>query len=577
MLEQAELRERRRRGTALLGAPPDRPPLAVLSTFNLDLLPPVLAEALDRHGVGAPLWLAGFGQLAREIADPASALYVHASGAFLLVPAFEDLVGGGAVALAEERASELRGQVDTLLERSPAATVYVVCFGADQVAAEHVLSPLAPGRAAAARFDAAVRELAAVSARVVVVDWDWHVRGIGRSAVADARFWYSARMRLNPLGLALLADLVAAHVAAQLGVRRRKVAVVDLDDTLWGGVVGEVGPGGLAIGGEGVGLAFQDFQRALLRLHDTGVVLAACSKNNAADAHAGFERPEMVLRREHLAAERIDWRDKATGLREIASELNLGLDSLVFLDDSPVEREWVRQALPEVTVPELPADPVERPAFLASGTWFQTVAVTEEDRKRSASYPAEGGRRRAHGQARSYEEFLASLEQVVTLEPINEHTLQRAAQLCNKTNQFNLTTRRHSVAGIEAMLAGDAAELYTLAVRDRYGDSGITGVGILRRDGDDVEIDTLLLSCRVLGRRVEDAFLAFLARRAAAGDARRLIGRYEPTDRNGQVERFYADRGFTDAGGRAWSLDLREPLPEFPPRLAINETVRSRL
>ncbi len=573
MISQPELAERRRRGRALLREPPDGPPLAILSTFNLDLLPPVLAEALDRHGVPAPLWLAGFGQLAREIADPSAELYSRAPAGVVLVPAFEDLAPEPE--LADERAAELRRQVETLLERLPSASIYVVCFGADRAPGEHVLSPLAPGRAAIARFDAAVRELAALSPRVVVVDWDWHVRGTGREAVADARFWYSARMRLNPLGLALLADLLAAHIAAQLGVRRRKVAVVDLDDTLWGGIVGEAGPGGLAIGGEGVGLAFQDFQRVLLRLHDAGVVLAACSKNNPDDAHAGFARPEMVLTREHLAAERIDWRDKATGLREIAEELSLGLDAVVFFDDNPVEREWVRQALPEVTVPDLPTDPVERPAFLARGTWFQTVAVTEEDRKRAASYKAQGGRRRAEGQAHSFEEFLASLEQVVDLEPVNEHTLQRAAQLCNKTNQFNLTARRHSVADVEAMLADDATDVYTLAVRDRYGDSGITGVAILRAGQEDVEIDTLLLSCRVLGRRVEDAFLAFLSQRAAARGARRLIGRYVPTERNRQVERFYADRGFGELGDDAWSIDLTGPLPPFPAQLEVREGAQS--
>ncbi len=382
-------------------------------------------------------------------------------------------------------------------------------------------------------------------------------------------------MRLNPQGLALLAELVARHLAAHLGVGRRKVAVVDLDDTLWGGVVGEAGVEGLVLGDEGVGLAFADLQRELLKLHDAGVVLAVCTKNEAGDAQDGFAHPAMVLRREHFAAERVNWQDKAANLREIAEELSLGLDALVFLDDNPVEREWVRQALPEVEVPELPADPVDRPAFLAHGPWFQTLAVTAEDRGRSASYGAQGSRRRAQTAARSFEDFLASLQQEITLEPVSETTLSRAAQLCQRTNQFNLTTRRHSVADLEAMLRDDAFELHTVAVRDRYGDSGVTGVAILALDGDEARVDTLLLSCRVLGRRVEDVLVAFLARRAKARGAHGLVGTYEPTARNGQVADFYPRRGFAQAGERTWRLDLDGELPATPAQLVVVETAHA--
>jgi FkbH-like protein len=364
-------------------------------------------------------------------------------------------------------------------------------------------------------------------------------------------------------------------VAAQRGVGRRKVAVVDLDDTLWGGVVGEVGVSGLTLGDEGVGLAFKDLQRELLKLHDAGIVLAVCTKNNAGDAEDGFTHPEMVLRREHFAADRINWQDKATNLTEIAEELNLGLDSLVFLDDNPVERDWVRQALPEVCVPELPADPVDRPAFVAEATWFQTLDVTDDDRRRAASYRTQGVRRKAQASARSFEEFLASLEQEVTLEPVHEATLARAAQLCQRTNQFNLTTRRHTLADLEAMLEDDAVELHTIAVRDRFGDSGITGVAIVAFEGEDARIDTLLLSCRVLGRRVEDALLAFLAARARARGARGLVGEFVPTERNAQVADFYPRRGFTEAGDKKWRLDLEGDLPASPPELAVVESAHA--
>jgi FkbH-like protein len=195
--------------------------------------------------------------------------------------------------------------------------------------------------------------------------------------------------------------------------------------------------------------------------------------------------------------------------------------------------------------------------------------VTDDDRRRGDSYRVQAVRRRAQSSARSFEDFLSSLDQSVVLEPVHEGTLARAAQLCQKTNQFNLTARRHSVSDLEAMVHDDAVELHAVGVRDRYGDSGITGVTIVRFDGDEAEIDTLLLSCRVLGRRVEDAVLAFLAERAGAGGARLLVGHYTPTERNMQVADFYARRGFTEAGENTWRLDLNRELPEFPPELSV--------
>ena len=579
MLEPAELSARRRRGGELLrSADPPAGDLAVLSTFNLDLLPPFLAEALDRHGVARRLWLAGFDQLAPAIANPASELYARAPGDVLLVPAPEDLLaplydGTGAPGLAQERVSELRAQVETLLERLPGATIQVAVMGAEHAPAEHLLAPSAPGRgqAALAVLDAGLRALDALDPRVVVADFDWAARSAGRAALQDPRLWYLGRMRLNHAGHALLADVVAGGLAAQHGVGRRKVLAVDLDDTLWGGVVGEVGPAGIGIGEEGVALAFQDFQRALVRLHDSGVLIVLCSKNDPEYALAAFDHSAMVLRREHLVATRVNWRDKATNLRELADELDLALDSFVFLDDSPREREWVRQALPMVCVPELPADPTDRPGFVSRAPWFRTLHVTEADRTRGASYQAQGERRRAQASAGSFEAYLASLEQRLTIEPVTEATVPRAAQLCQRTNQFNLTTRRHTHAELEQMLADRATEVVTLSVADRFGDSGITGLAITVCEGPEAELETLLLSCRLLGRRVEDAFLAVLARRARDRGARTLVGRYEPTERNRQVADFYAERGFAPAGERRWRLDLEAAMPEAPPQLTVEE------
>jgi FkbH-like protein len=463
--------------------------------------------------------------------------------------------------------------VDALLDRLSTATLYVAAVGPARAPASHVLDPAdaARGQGVVDRFMAGVRALGERSPRIVVVDWDWHVRLIGMENLTDARLWYLARMRLGPVGSAELADLVALHLAAARG-RVRKVLAVDYDDTLWGGVLGEAGLTGIELGEDGVGLAFQDFQRQLLRLRATGVVLVGCSKNDEELTREVFAKhPAMVLGLDDLAAVRVNWEDKASNLRALADELDVGIDSFVFIDDNPVERDWVRSALPEVLVPELPSDPVERPAFIADLGCFARVGVTEADRGRAASYRAQAHRKQAAGGATSLDDFLRALDQTVLVEPVSDGSLARAAQLCQRTNQFNLTNRRHTIADIEAMTRDDHYDVCTLSVADRYGDSGITGVAIVAVRGDVAEIDTLLLSCRVLGRRIEEAFLTTMLRRAAARGARKVVGVFVPSDRNGQVADFYARRGFAEGDDGVATYDLEGAALELPADMTVRE------
>ena len=566
MISVSEAARRRERGATALAAGnrDDLPELrvSVVGTFNLDLWPPFLVEALERAGLYAHVLLAPFGQLPQELLNPSAE-----AEAVVVVPAADDLLG------APE--GELERLVAAALERRPEATFFAVAFGPEDVPAPHVLDPAAPerGQVAVERFLAEVRALGALSPRVVVVDWEWAARGAA-AAYRDARLWYLARMRLNPQGLAALADTVAEHVAASRGLAR-KVVAVDLDDVLWGGVVGEVGLSGIELGEDGLGLAYQDLQRELAKLVRAGVLVVAASKNNPGDVDEVLEKhPAMVLHRDDFAGLRASWEDKATSLRELAGELDLGLDSFVFLDDNPVERDWVRAALPEVLVPELPDDPVERPGFVRRAPWFRRISVTGADAARTESYQAQSRRRELRGAVASFDDFLAELGQEVAIEPLHEGSLARAAQLARRTSQFNLTTRRYTVAELEAITADPAAEAYTLGLSDRYGDSGITGLAILRYLDGTAEVDTLLLSCRVLGRRVEDALLAFLAERARERGARSLVGRYVESPRNEQVRSFYADRGFA-ADGDAFRLDLERSRLEPPAGVALKAAARA--
>ena len=581
-----EALSRRDRGVALLQAGNIRrlPALrvAVLSTFNVELMTPFLMEALERIGYYGTCYLGAFGQVAQEIINPQSGLYEAVPEAVVIVPAVEDVLAPlftrpgqfspkDVDALLRERGEELERWVDVVLERLPGATCYVVVFGTERAPMEYVLDPRSSvnGQRTVEQWLQAVRKIWARDQRVVVVDWDWHARRMGLSAYQDERLWYLGRMRLNPAGLATLSEILAEHVAASRGLAR-KVAVLDLDNTLWGEVVGEVGLRGLVLGEEGLGLAFQDFQRELLKLHDVGILLAICSKNNPDDVWEVFDRhPGMVLRREHVTATRINWQDKVRNLLELSEELGLGTDSFVVLDDNPVERGWVRTALPDVLVPELPDDVAYRPTFLRRLSCFRRTALTESDTRRTQDYRAQGVRRQLQAQAASLDDFLASLEQAVSIEAIHEGSIARAAQLAQRTNQFNLTTRRYTVAELERMQQDPLVEVYTLAIKDRFGDSGITGLSILRFDAECAEIDTLLLSCRILGRRVERVFLAFLVERARAYGARYLVGRFLPTKKNGQTASFYPDHGFAPIGEGVFRFDLARQQLAAPAHIAV--------
>jgi FkbH-like protein len=340
-----------------------------------------------------------------------------------------------------------------------------------------------------------------------------------------------------------------------------KAVAVDLDNTLWGGIVGEDGTDGLALDDEYPGSAYRELQRALLDLHRRGIMLAVCSKNNPADALEVLERhPGMLLRPEHFAAMRINWNDKVSNVLEIAAELNIGIDAVAFLDDNPAERELIRRLLPEVTVVELPADPIEFADTVRSAPVFERSTLTSEDRARGRYYTEERQRRELEQRTSSVEDFLESLDIRVEIAPLRSASLARAAQLTQKTNQFNLTTRRYTEQELAALADSSTARVYTLRAADRFGDAGIVGVAILKLAAGECEIDSLLMSCRVIGRTIETAFLSTLVDEARGDGARTIFGRFVPTAKNAPAKDFYPEHGFSQRasadGWSEWELDL---------------------
>ncbi len=381
----------------------------------------------------------------------------------------------------------------------------------------------------------------------VFFDVDRVAARFGRGAWRDNRLFLATRLAVSTAAQGMYARALVRSATA-LYRAPRKVLCTDLDNTLWGGVLGEEGWAGIATGTAFPGNCFQAYQRYLKQLAARGILLVAVSKNNPGDVDEVFAKraSDLLLTLDDFAARKIGWSDKTDALRELAVELSLGLDSFVFVDDHPVECEAMRQQLPEVATVCLPADqPWRYVELLAAEPFFDTLAVTEADAQRTEEYRAQAKRSQLASHAGSREEFLASLGIVCTVLPVAEAPLARAVQLLGKTNQFNLTTRRHGAAEVEQFAADGVA--LAVRVRDRFGDAGVVGLALVKAGPGEAawRIDSFLLSCRVIGRGIEAAMLAEIASLAREAGVRRLLGEYVPSAKNALCANFYADHGFS--------------------------------
>jgi FkbH-like protein len=544
----------------------------ILRSFTVEPVVPLLRAAAFAGGIDLEVELGGFNAYAPEILAPESALYAYKPNAVILAIQTRDVspsLWSGFADLSpvevEETVAAVSSQIGGLLaklrERSPATVVVHALDTPDAPALGALDRSLPLGQVEAIhRINRSVAEIARRQRGVHVLDMDALMARRGRAQFRDERKWHLARLPFAAGELVHLAREWLRFLHPIAG-RVAKVIACDLDNTLWGGVIGEDGITGVEVGAEHAGAPYLELQRALLDLSRRGILLALCSKNNAADALEAIEgHPGMLLRREHFAAVRLNWTDKAENLRSIAEELNVGVDAIAFVDDSPVEREWVRSRLPAVTVIELPASPTEYAGVIRACPLFERLELTAEDRDRRRLYVEQQKRAELRDAAGSLEDFYRSLEQEVAIEEAGPDTVARVAQLTQKTNQWNLTTRRYGEPEIEALCRSDTTRVFALRVRDRYGDNGITGVAILRLLGDRAEIDTLLLSCRVIGRTVETALLSFLTDVARAHGAKEIAGWFVPTKKNAPSKDVYPSHGFTrtreDGSATEWTLDL---------------------
>jgi FkbH-like protein len=543
--------------------------IALLSSFTIEPLAAWVDLEVRRIGLRPELYLAPFNAIPLEILNPQSGLYAAQPDIVFLSSALDDLAPelAGPTAAEELEAigarvlDELVGHVRTFTERSN-ATVVVHSFTSEYIG-QAVLDWRSGGRgrwlqALNARL---VEQLAAMK-RVHVLDLEQVRASRHGGAADDVKMRYMAGMRLSDAVGAAVAQRYARYVVALKGLTK-KCLVLDLDNTLWGGIVGEDGPNGIRLGNTAPGIEYHEFQQAIAGLSRRGILLALNSKNNPEDALEVIrQHPWMVLREQAFSVVRINWQSKVENLREIASELNIGLDSLVFMDDNPVECEQVRQMLPEVVTVQMPRDPSRYRATLEALPWFDAFEVTAEDLKRVEQYRSNRERTVLRERTGSVTDYLQSLGIRVRIATVDASTVGRVAQLLTRTNQFNLTTQRHTQADLERWMSEGGWRILTVNAADRFGDHGLVAVAIVECGTENWRIDSFLMSCRVIGQGIETALLAEVHDGAVAAGASRLLGEFRPTKKNAQVKEFFEGYGFTVLSTETdGSKTLALPLP----------------
>ena len=558
--------------------------LGVLASATYDLALDALSAAAARHGVLVDIVRTPYDQVVQQALDPGSAIYAAGLDAALIAvdhrwlrldrPSFADPAAPRA-AVAVER---LRTVAQTLLAHGVAPILQTVPAPPEQLFGNFDRRMGATSRAA---IDEANRQIVALADELgaYLLDLAALAERVGLDLWFDPLQWAAYKLPFSAACAPAWAEMVGRLLGAIRG-ESRKCLVLDLDNTLWGGVVGDDGPNGIVLGqGGALAESFLGVQQAAQDLRDRGVILAVCSRNDEEVARAPFrDHPEMILRENQISVFQANWLDKATNLEAIAVALNIGLDALVLLDDNPAERAQVRAALPAVAVPELPEDPAWFPWILGAAGYFEAVSVSQEDLARADSYLGQSLRAEAKAQARDLGDYLSSLGMTVRLSPFDASGRQRIVQLINKTNQFNLTTRRYTEAEVAAIERDSSIFTLQARLKDRFGDLGMISVAICRAVTDDAgtwEIDSWLMSCRVLGRELERAVLGKIVSAARQTGARGLIGTYVPTPKNSMVADHYAKLGFIrvgagEGGQTIWRLDIATYADPAPP-MAIED------
>ena len=540
------------KGTAMSTA---KKKVALLSNIMADL---ISARLRRQYEVLLP---EGYDTWVQEVLNPQSTLFGENPDAAVVLLDGTEARSWKDAEEAADRIGQWKNALTALLGRMNAAPVFVSTV---DVRGNRIRALAEPDwrTEAQAGWHRFVFEQAEKAGNLYVFDLADTIAEMGRRQFYSNKMWYMSSMPYSRDGMAAVCREIGRALGAAFSPRR-KVIALDLDNTLWGGVIGEDGVEGIELSDHKEGQRFYDFQRQLLEMKKRGIVLAVNSKNNPEDAEAAIQgHPAMLLRDGDFACRRINWQDKAENLKAMEQELNISEGGFVFIDDNPVERETVRGACPEALVPEFPADTAELLPF-AEELWMDEclpLRVLGEDLERTQMYRNEALRRQEMTESLNLDDYLTRLEMTADIHRMRPEELERVAQLCGKTNQFNVTTRRRTAAEISALAEGPDSSVWTVHAADKYGDSGLISVLILRREGEDIAIDTFLMSCRVMGRRLEEVILNELAAHYVGKG--RLLGEFIPTAKNVPVRDLYDRLGFEktaeDGGHKHYALSLAD-------------------
>lgn len=548
--------------------PAEKVRIALLGDTATQLLAQALiGEGYDR-GCAVEMFEAEYNQVERQVLDQGSDF--HAFGAEYavvfqstrrLMDRHAGMTASEAAALADERLEFVRALCDSfggkiIYLNYPEADDGVFGNYANKVPGSFIRQ--------IRRLNLGLMELASVRPDLFIYDLAALQNVCGRGFLFDPSIYVSTDMVLSVDALPRVASGIWDMISAMRG-KLVKCLVLDLDNTLWGGVVGDDGWENLQVGHLGIGKAFTEFQQWLLKLKRRGIILTVCSKNDEDKAREPFEKnPEMVLRLDDIAVFIANWDNKADNVRRIRSILNIGYDSMVFIDDNPFERNIVRENLPEVIVPEMPEDPAEYVDFLSSLNLFETASHSGEDSDRTRMYRIEAQRVSERFRFTDETAYLKSLDMVAEVTPFNDFNIPRVAQLTQRSNQFNLRTRRYSESEVRAMAADPEFGCLAFSLKDRFGDNGLICVVILKKiSSETLFVDTWLMSCRVLKRGMENFTLNAIAEYAKANGCRYVIGEYVPTPKNSMVASLYPDMGFTLVGENDGKCEYRLDLEDF--------------
>ncbi|MCR4436846.1 MAG: HAD-IIIC family phosphatase [Clostridiales bacterium] len=554
--------------------------IALLGNSTTDYIASSLSEECKRHGISASIYNSPFNQYQQEVLNPVSGFYASAPELALLLlegrllfPEWYDFTFLRSDD--KEKASEIQTVFDSIvsvvekIHQNSGTKILVNNFKIPYHTPLGILDNKSGMglKQMIAHLNQKLEEFASDKEYVYIFDYNGLSSHFGHIRAESRKMYYITKSLTSFSFSKLLAKEYMRYILP-LKSKTKKCLVLDLDNTLWGGVAGEDGLSGIKLDISGAGRAFYDFQQEIVSLHSKGIILAVNSKNNYEDAVNIIENhPHMLLRKKYFSCLKINWQNKADNLKEIANELNIGVDSLVFFDDSPVEREFVKTALPQVTVVEVPEDASKYAEALRELVEFESLSITEEDINRNKMYEESRKRNEILQHSKDLEEFLKNLESKVVIEYANPFNIPRIAQLTQKTNQFNMTTKRYLVEDIENMAGSGEYKVFSCSVSDKFGDNGIVGVCIVKTEAPKAFIDTFLLSCRVLGRNVEFAFLSGIVGILRENGFDSITALYIRTEKNKANQDFYSQAGFMKINEKdgmvSYILNSRDKLKEF--------------